>query len=176
MWTMAILTGTGIAVGLIVRFSPGTRDRTRQQSRRKWARLVKAPSALPGLLAALIVGLAGGVSQGPEHPIMVVNIAPRRYCGGSRLFPALPSGLDDSRCLRHHRRAIRHSGRGGVDIFANAERQQRCSRGTKLFAPLLSGGSGFLTTSLFFSIPIFRYCCLYLSELRFWSTLLAAPS
>ncbi|MGV4858682.1 hypothetical protein, partial [Acetobacter senegalensis] len=34
-----------------------------------------ATGALPGLLAALILGLAGGVSLGPGHPIMVVNIA-----------------------------------------------------------------------------------------------------
>lgn len=45
-------------------------------------------SALPGLLAALILGLAGGVSLGPEHPIMTVNIA-LAVALGSRMFPAL---------------------------------------------------------------------------------------
>lgn len=41
-------------------------------------------------LAALILGLAGGVSLGPEHPIMVVNIA-LAVAVGSRLFPRVSS-------------------------------------------------------------------------------------
>ena len=49
-----------------------------------------ATNALPGLLAALILGLAGGVSLGPEHPIMVVNIA-LAVALGSRLFPRVSS-------------------------------------------------------------------------------------
>ncbi|MBN0217632.1 hypothetical protein JTL39_35630, partial [Pseudomonas aeruginosa] len=49
-----------------------------------------ATGALPGLLAALILGLAGGVSLGPEHPIMVVNIA-LAVAVGSRLFPRVSS-------------------------------------------------------------------------------------
>lgn len=51
-----------------------------------------SPGALPGLLAALIVGPAGGVSLGPEHPIMVINIA-LTVALGSRLFPRV-SALD----------------------------------------------------------------------------------
>ncbi len=48
--------------------------------------------------------LAGGVSLGPEHPIMVVNIA-LAVAVGSRLFPARQlAGLDHPRGLRHHRR------------------------------------------------------------------------
>ncbi|MCS5881493.1 ion channel protein [Klebsiella variicola subsp. variicola] len=49
-----------------------------------------ATGALPGLLAALILSLAGGVSLGPEHPIMVVNIA-LAVAVGSRLFPRVSS-------------------------------------------------------------------------------------
>ncbi|WP_241837040.1 chloride channel protein, partial [Klebsiella pneumoniae] len=44
------------------------------------------PSALPGLIVALILGLAGGVSLGPEHPIMTVNIA-LAVAIGARLLP-----------------------------------------------------------------------------------------
>ncbi len=44
------------------------------------------PSALPGLIVALILGLAGGVSLGPEHPIITVNIA-LAVAIGARLLP-----------------------------------------------------------------------------------------
>lgn len=44
------------------------------------------PSALHGLIVALILGLAGGVSPGPEHPIMTVNIA-LAVAIGARLLP-----------------------------------------------------------------------------------------
>ena len=44
------------------------------------------PSALPGLIIALIVGSAGGVSLGPEHPIMAVNIGLAVF-PGSRILP-----------------------------------------------------------------------------------------
>ncbi|VED48095.1 Chloride channel protein [Raoultella terrigena] len=88
LWTIVILTLTGIAVGLVIRFSPGHAGPDPAAES-----LVGAPvstSALPGLIAALILGLAGGVSLGPEHPIMVVNIA-LAVAIGSRLFPRVSS-------------------------------------------------------------------------------------
>ncbi|MGU0057061.1 hypothetical protein ACVXG7_23130 [Enterobacter hormaechei] len=65
-----------------------------------------SPLGSAGLIIALIIGLAGGVSLGPEHPIMAVNIALAVFLGGAssralarwtgRSWPPLaPSG----RCL-----------------------------------------------------------------------------
>lgn len=120
-WTIAILTGTGIAVGLVVRFSPGHAGPDPATESLIGAPV--SPGALPGLIAALIVGLAGGVSLGPEHPIMVVNIA-LTVALGSRLFPRVSAlGLDDPGVLRHHRGAIWHASCRGADLFANAEQQ-----------------------------------------------------
>jgi H+/Cl- antiporter ClcA len=88
LWIIAMLTATGIAVGLVVRYSPGHAGPDPATES-----LIGAPiatGALPGLLAALILGLAGGVSLGPEHPIMVVNIA-LAVAVGSRLFPRVSS-------------------------------------------------------------------------------------
>jgi H+/Cl- antiporter ClcA len=72
-WTVLVLTLTGVLVGATVRWAPGhagvdpaTTD------------LVAAPlplRALPGLAAALVLGLAGGVSLGPENPIIAINVA-----------------------------------------------------------------------------------------------------
>lgn len=85
-WIILMLTLTGIAVGLVIRFSPGHAGPDPALEP-----LISAPvnpAALPGLLLALVIGLAGGVSLGPEHPIMAVNIALAVYLG-SRISPAL---------------------------------------------------------------------------------------
>ncbi|EPG4206227.1 ion channel protein [Klebsiella michiganensis] len=131
-WTIAILTGTGIAVGLVVRFSPGHAGPDPATESLIGAPV--SPGALPGLLAALIVGLAGGVSLGPEHPIMVINIA-LTVALGSRLFPRV-SALDWT--------ILASSGTIGA-----------------LFGTPVAAAAGSLTTGLFFhpnfSLPIAHY-------------------
>ncbi|MGE0968817.1 ion channel protein (plasmid) [Klebsiella sp. WOUb02] len=159
LWTIAILTLTGIAVGLLIRFSPGHAGPDPASES-----LVSAPvstSALPGLIAALILGLAGGVSLGPEHPIMVVNIA-LAVAIGSRLFPRV-STLDWT--------ILAASGTigalFGTPVAAALIFSQTLNGGNdvplwdRLFAPLLAAAAGALTTSLFFnphfSLPIPHY-------------------
>ncbi|MEN0130537.1 MAG: ion channel protein [Brevundimonas sp.] len=70
---IAVLTLTGLAVGLVVKYAPGHAGPDPAT-----AGLVSAPlplSALPGLAVALVLMLAGGVSLGPENPIMAINAA-----------------------------------------------------------------------------------------------------
>ncbi|MEZ7212937.1 ion channel protein [Klebsiella spallanzanii] len=163
-WTIAILTCTGITVGLVVRFSPGHAGPDPATES-----LIGAPvslSALPGLLAALILGLAGGVSLGPEHPIMVVNIA-LAVALGSRIFPRV-SALDWT--------ILAASGTigalFGTPVAAALIFSQTLNSSNdvplwdKLFAPLLAAAAGSLTTSLFFH-PHFSLPLPYLPELRF---------
>lgn len=78
-WIMMMLTLTGIAVGLVIRYSPGHAGPDPALEPLIGAPV--SPSALPGLIIALIIGLAGGVSLGPEHPIMAVNIALAVFLG-----------------------------------------------------------------------------------------------
>ena len=98
----------------------------------------------------MIIGLAGGVSLGPEHPIMAVNIGLAVYLG-SRVLPASGPGLDDS-------------GIGGTigalfgtPVAAALIFSQTLSSNNdvplwdKLFAPLMAAAAGALTTSLFFN-------------------------
>lgn len=83
-WVIMMLTLTGLAVGLVIRYSAGHGGPDPATEP-----LIGAPvqiSALPGLLVALVLGLAGGVSLGPEHPVMVLNIALAVALGG-KLFP-----------------------------------------------------------------------------------------
>ncbi|EDQ6672659.1 ion channel protein, partial [Salmonella enterica subsp. enterica serovar Mbandaka] len=85
-WIVGMLTLTGIVVGLIIRYSPGHAGP--DPAIEPLISMPVSPSALPGLLLALIIGLAGGVSLGPEHPIMTINIA-LAAAFGSRLFPRI---------------------------------------------------------------------------------------
>ncbi|GHK57540.1 hypothetical protein KPZU09_72760 [Klebsiella pneumoniae] len=87
LWIIAMLTATGIAVGLVIRYSPGHAGPDPATES-----LIGAPiatGALPGL-GRTDPRPRGGVSLGPEHPIMVVNIA-LAVAVGSRLFPRVSS-------------------------------------------------------------------------------------
>ena len=72
-WTVVVLTVTGLLVGAVLRWAPGHggADPTTIE-------LVGPPipvAAVPGLAVALALGLAGGVSLGPENPIIAVNVS-----------------------------------------------------------------------------------------------------
>ncbi len=86
VWIIGMLTLTGIMVGLVIRYSHGHAGP--DPACEPLIGMPVPTSAIPGLLAALILGLAGGVSLGPEHPIMTVNIA-LAVALGSRMFPRI---------------------------------------------------------------------------------------
>ena len=159
LWIIAILTLTGIAVGLVVRFSPGHGGPDPATES-----LIGAPiatNALPGLLAALILGLAGGVSLGPEHPIMVVNIA-LAVALGSRLFPRV-SSLDWTILAASGTiGALFGTPVAAALIFSHTlNSSSDVPLWDRLFAPLLAAAAGALTTGIFFhpnfTLPIPHY-------------------
>jgi H+/Cl- antiporter ClcA len=85
-WIVLVLTVTGLLVGLVVRFAPGHAGPDPAS-----AELVAAPLpalAVPGLALALVLMLAGGVSLGPENPILLVN-GSLAVLVGTRLLPRL---------------------------------------------------------------------------------------
>lgn len=72
-WIFGILSLTGLAIGLIVQYAPGHGGRDSATTE-----LVAPPlrlSAVPSLLVVTVLGLAGGVSLGPEIPIIALNTA-----------------------------------------------------------------------------------------------------
>jgi H+/Cl- antiporter ClcA len=67
----AVLSLTGLAVGLVVRYVPGHGGQDSATSD-----LISPPQplrALPSLALVAVLGLAGGVSLGPESPILAIN-------------------------------------------------------------------------------------------------------
>ncbi|MCL8313125.1 ion channel protein [Enterobacter cloacae subsp. cloacae] len=148
-WIIMMLTLTGISVGLVIRFSPGHAGPDPALEPLIGAPV--APAALPGLIIALIIGLAGGVSLGPEHPIMAVNIGLAVYLG-SRILPRV--GALDWTILAS---AGTIGALFGTPVAAALIFSQTLSSNNdvplwdKLFAPLMAAAAGALTTSLFFN-------------------------
>ncbi|MGO3911446.1 ion channel protein [Huaxiibacter chinensis] len=158
-WIILMLTLTGVVVGLVIRFSPGHAGPDPALEPLIGAPV--APSALPGLIIALIVGLAGGVSLGPEHPIMAVNIALAVYIG-SRLLPRVDmldwTVLASAGTIG----ALFGTPVAAALIFSQTlSGNQDVPLWDRLFAPLMAAAAGALTTSLFFhphfSLPIPHY-------------------
>ncbi|EPQ8346253.1 ion channel protein [Escherichia coli] len=159
LWIIGVLTLTGIAVGLVIRFSQGPAGPDPACEPLIGAPV--PPSALPGLIVALILGLAGGVSLGPEHPIMTVNIA-LAVAIGARLLP---------RVNRMEWTILASAGTigalFGTPVAAALIFSQTLNGSSevplwdRLFAPLMAAAAGALTTGIFFhphfSLPIAHY-------------------
>ncbi|WP_088552187.1 ion channel protein [Escherichia coli] len=159
LWIIGVLTLTGIAVGLVIRFSQGHAGPDPACEPLIGAPV--PPSALPGLIVALILGLAGGVSLGPEHPIMTVNIA-LAVAIGARLLP---------RVNRMEWTILASAGTigalFGTPVAAALIFSQTLNGSSevplwdRLFATLMAAAAGALTTGLFFhphfSLPIAHY-------------------
>ncbi|SFU14768.1 H+/Cl-antiporter ClcA [Kosakonia arachidis] len=166
-WILLILTLTGIAVGLVIRFSHehGGPDPVSVP-------LINAPvsvKALPGLVLALILGLAGGVSLGPEHPVMVLNIA-LAVALGARIFPRV-APLDWTILAS----AGTLGALFGTPVAAALVFSQTLTASNdvplwdRLFAPLMAAAAGALTSSLFalphFALPIPHYPQLHIVDI-----------
>ena len=167
VWIIGILTLTGIMVGLVIRYSHGHAGP--DPACEPLIGMPVPTSAIPGLLAALILGLAGGVSLGPEHPIMTVNIA-LAVALGSRMFPRIAK-LDWTILAS----AGTIGALFGTPVAAALIFSQTLNSSNdvplwdRLFAPLMAAAAGSLTTSLFFhphfSLPIAHYTQMHLIDI-----------
>ncbi|HCW7016018.1 TPA: ion channel protein [Citrobacter farmeri] len=159
VWILLILTLTGVMVGLVIRYSTGHAGPDPATEPLIGAPI--SPAALPGLIVALVLGLAGGVSLGPEHPIMAVNIA-LAVALGRRFFPRIDA-LDWTILAS----AGTIGALFGTPVAAALIFSQTLSGSNdtplwdRLFAPLMAAAAGSLTTSLFFhphfSLPVAHY-------------------
>ena len=89
-WIVVVLTATGLAVGIALTFLPGHGGPDSATTE-----LVDEPlpiRALPGLALVTLLGLAGGVSLGPENPIIAINVAIIATVF-ARLLPQVPARL-----------------------------------------------------------------------------------
>ncbi|HDX0626202.1 TPA: ion channel protein [Shigella sonnei] len=159
IWIIGVLTLTGIAVGLVIRFSQGHAGPDPACEPLIGAPV--PPSALPGLIVALILGLAGGVSLGPEHPIMTVNIA-LAVAIGARLLPRVNRMEWTILASAETIGALFGTPVAAALIFSQTlNGSSEVPLWDRLFAPLMAAAAGALTTGLFFhphfSLPIAHY-------------------
>ncbi len=156
---IGILTLTGGAVGLVIRFSQGHAGPDPASEPLIGTQV--PPSALPGLIVALILGLAGGVSLGPEHPIMTVNIA-LAVAIGVRLMPRVNTMEWTILASAGTIGALFGTPVAAALIFSQTlNGNNEVPLWDRLFAPLMAAAAGALTTGLFFhphfSLPIAHY-------------------
>lgn len=159
-WIVLVLTLTGLAVGLCLQFFPGHGGPDSATTE-----LIEEPldlSALPGVIAVTILALGGGVSLGPENPIIAVNVAIIVFLL-ARLIPAVPSEVGVMIAGAATVGALFGTPVAAALIFTEvlAAIAGKGSLWDKLFLPLVAAGSGAIAMKwmggqhLGFSLPTY---------------------
>nr|BFD83502.1 ion channel protein [Streptomyces sp. Xyl84] len=146
-WMLAVLTATGVLVGLVVWKAPGHAGPDPATLGLSAAPM--APAVLPGLLLATMLMLAGGPSLGPENPIIAVNVA-LAFWFGRRLLPRLPGTLWPALAEAATIGALFGTAVAAALVISEAlaGRPMKGALWDNLFAPLAAGAAGAMTTTL----------------------------
>lgn len=158
-WVLGVLTLTGLAVGLVVRFFPGHAGPDPAT-----VSLFGPPTAvgvLPGLALALILALAGGVSLGPENPIIAIIVG-LTVAVGAKLMPRVPAKGWVMLAAAGTIGAMFGTPVAAALLFSEMVGGEKDKPvWDQLFGPLVAAGAGALTMAQFeemnFSLPIEPY-------------------
>ncbi|GGS58923.1 ion channel protein [Streptomyces parvus] len=147
LWMVAMLTATGLAVGLVLRAVPGHGGPDPATTG-----LVDAPmrpGIVPGLLLVTVLALAGGVSLGPENPITAANIA-LAFWLGRRFAPGAPGEVWVALAAAGTIGALFGTPVAAALVLSEVLASQPGPGAfwDRLFAPLAAGTAGALTMSL----------------------------
>lgn len=144
-WIFAVLTLTGVAVGLVVWLAPGHGGHDSAEV--ELVAPVLKPGALPSVAAVTILGLAGGVSLGPESPIIAINTA-ISVAVLAKIAPKVPLQLIVTIAAAATIGAMFGTPVAAALVFTGLLAAVKTG-GTlwdKLFLPLTAAGAGALTT------------------------------
>ncbi|TAJ48537.1 MAG: ion channel protein [Herbiconiux sp.] len=146
-WIFGVLTLTGLAVGLVVKFVPGHGGQDSAATD-----LIGPPqrvATLPSLALVAVLGLAGGVSLGPESPIIAINSG-LLVAVGARFFPRIPGELAMVMAAAGTVGALFGSPIAAALILTGivAARPTGGALWDRLFLPLVSAGAGSITMTL----------------------------
>ncbi|MEU6944216.1 ion channel protein [Streptomyces sp. NPDC046316] len=173
LWTIVMLTATGIVVGLVVWKAPGHAGGDPAEG--GLASAPVAPMVVPGLLIAGTLTLAGGVSLGPENPIIVANGA-LAYWLGRKAAPSVPGAFWVALAAAGTVGALFGTPVAAALVISEAlvhrPGEGHGSLWDRLFAPLMAAGAGAMTTTLL-AHPSFDLSLPPLPEPG-WSDLLAS--
>jgi H+/Cl- antiporter ClcA len=151
-WIVLVLTLTGVAVGLGLRFLPGHGGPDSATTE-----LVGAPlplRTLPGLAIVTVLGLAGGVSLGPENPIIAINSG-LIVAILARLLPRVPARLSMLLAASATIGALFGTPVAAALIFTGilAALKSGGSLWDRLFLPVAAAGAGATTMHLLGAPP-----------------------
>ncbi|MFE1251713.1 ion channel protein [Streptomyces sp. NPDC058735] len=146
-WMFAVLTATGVAVGLVVWKVPGHAGP--DPATLGLDAPVLAPVVLPGLALATALMLAGGPSLGPENPIIAVNVGLAVWLG-VRFLPRAPDRIWPALAEAGTLGALFGTPVAAALVISEVLARQ-ATRGLlwdNLFAPLTAASAGALTATL----------------------------
>ncbi|MQY36251.1 putative ion-transport protein YfeO [Streptomyces sp. RB17] len=148
-WMFAVLTATGLAVGLVVWKVPGHAGPDPATLGLNAPAL--PPVVLPGLVLATGLMLAGGPSLGPENPIIAANVGLAVWLG-TRLVPRMPGTLWPVLAESATIGALFGTPVAAALVISEAlaGRPMQGRLWDNLFAPLTAGACGAITTTLVF--------------------------
>ena len=143
-WTIIMLTVTGLLIGLVVRYAPGHAGPD-PATLELVAEPLK-PVVLPGLALAMILMLAGGVSLGPENPIIGINVGIIVWVG-MRFFPKVNVPIWLAIAVAGTIGAMFGTPVAAALLLSELNAgDQRIPLWDRLFAPLVAATTGALTT------------------------------
>ncbi|MET0789139.1 MAG: ion channel protein [Cellulomonas sp.] len=142
-WIIGMLTATGLAIGLVVRYAPGHAGPDPAT-----LELVAEPlplRVLPGLALALVLMLAGGVSLGPENPIIGINVG-LAVALGMRFLPKVNAPIWLAMAVAGTIGAMFGTPVAAALLFSELDAgDRRIPLWDRLFAPLVAATAGTLT-------------------------------
>lgn len=146
-WIFTVLTATGVAVGLVVWLVPGHAGPDSATTELGGSSLPLW--VLPGLAVVVILGLAGGVSLGPENPIIAINVS-LAVALVARWAKAVPPQLVAALAISATIGALFGTPVAAALVLTGmaAGFPMGGSLWDKLFAPLVAAGAGSVTTYL----------------------------
>ncbi|KZM37244.1 ion channel protein [Oerskovia enterophila] len=147
-WIFIMLTGAGLLVGLVVWLVPGHGGRDSATTE-----LIAPPlplRVLPSLVVVTVLGLAGGVSLGPENPIIAINTA-LLVAVVARLWPKVPTDLVVMLAASATIGALFGTPVAAALVFTGVVAGFRSGGPLfdRLFLPLVSAGAGAITMDAF---------------------------
>ena len=161
VWIIGVLTVIGLLIGLVVRYAPGhagpdpaTLELVAEPLR---------PRVLPGLALALVLMLAGGVSLGPENPIIAINVG-LAVAVGMRFLPRVSTPIWLAMAVAGTIGAMFGTPVAAALLFSELDAgDRRIPLWDRLFAPLVAATAGALTMlqlselDLAIDVPTYAY-------------------
>lgn len=151
-WIILVLTVTGLAVGIALQVLPGHGGADSATTE-----LVAPPlplKTLPGLALVTLLGLAGGVSLGPENPIIAINTA-IMVAVFARFLPAVTPQVSTLLAASATIGALFGTPVAAALVFTGLVAAVRAggSLWDKLFLPLAAAGTASITMHLLGAPP-----------------------